>query len=407
MDIMHFFSFWPEATRNRRGPIRQYGGYQFVPLAIVLYDTGLVQSSQLHRLAVLAFMSYFKTKKSNVQTFEYLSRFYQQLLKGSSARSTLEVVYAWYVVAIYTIMDGESIDVAIDHCHQFCRAFVSLRLSSWDDDELMYLETLWREMLDSLYYQHRDGIRLGDLTEPTDLTDLQLSTQKIHDMLQMSSAILPSQRRILRFNPTSREWICQNIVTLLIYLQYYFDHFLFRLNYTSKESESLRTALRDILDRLLPLYAQLPDIQAYVDGAYSMPFDGDEYDFLSFLPVPPQRAVKTFDRKARDTCAAFAYVFARMLRNMLDTNVNGNKNISDEIYRSALALCRLCATIPSRDSYPERYNVIVWMTHRTLFWAGMVLTRSRFPAGKISSLFPFANMCSSRMDQGTLERMHQ
>lgn len=382
MDITRFFSL--AKPLDGSSPHRSFNGAFAVP-DVILYDTGAAQASPLHRLAGLVFMSYLKEEKSTVATFEYLSKFYRQALDLYKSGAVLEVIYAWYVVSVYSLLGGDSIGMAIGHCHQYCRALVGLKTLIHDDNELQYLDTMWIAIISNLFYQHRDPIELSNLDHPAALLE---SFEQIQLLLKHGSSLLPSPQQIATPPQYAAfAWIGQKLEMLGVYMQYYLDTFLFRVNYIAsdpRETETLRLALRDICERIMQLISQLPEIHAYIRDAYSFSslFPEEKMDnihaFLQFPPVRP-RSVKspTFPPEERDTAIAFAYTYARLLRNMLDPNADSNEEISTDIYSSAMALCRLCASFPNRG-HP---NINISIPHRTLFWAGLVLTKSKFPAG--------------------------
>jgi len=330
-------------------------------------------------------MSYLKEKKSTVATFEYLNKFYRQALDLYKSGTGLEVISAWYVISIYALLGADSIGTAIAHCHQYCRALVALKTSIRDDDERQFLDIMCMDVIGDLYAQQRDPIGLFHLDDPT---ALQQSTEQIQLLLDQGSILLPSLQQIVNPPrcPTSL-WVGQYVEALIIYMQYYLDIFLFRMEYIAsdvRDTEDLRFSLRDICERLVQLITHFPDIVEYIQDAYflSSVFSEEQHDngdtFLQFPPVRP-RSIKgpSTPPEERDTAIAFAYTFARLLRNLLDPVADSDETISADIYLSAIALCRLCASFPIRG-HP---TINITIPHRILFWAGLVLTKSRFPAG--------------------------
>jgi len=389
MDIRHFFSIWPPEERLGGSPRRSFNGAFAVP-DVAIYDTGLAQASPLHRLAILVFMSYLKQEKSDVATFEYLSKFYRQALNFYNSSTTLEAIYAWYVVAVYSVIGGDSIGMAIAHCHQYCRVYVALSSGIHDEEELQYLDIIWQDMIQSLYFQHRDAIGLDELNYPNAVLH---SIEKIHLLLQKASSLLPSQQSIERQrSPEATVWVCQNINALVVHMQYYLDNFLFQINHRASDPQDMKTLrleLRDICGRIMQLVTHLPGIYEYVcDGyGFSPSFALENAtvgrEFLHFPPVRPRSAKSSSTPPVeRDTAVAFAYTFARLLRNMLDPAADSDEKVSVDVYLSAIALCRLCASLPDRTPDHDEYHIRVLLTHRTLFWAGLVLTKSRYFASR-------------------------
>jgi hypothetical protein len=329
-------------------------------------------------------MSHLQNNHSEKRTFEYLQKFYQQAQKCIDNGSVLELVYASYVVAVYSLVGGVSVRMAIDNCRQFCLAFVALKSWMVDEDEFMWLETLWQKVLSSLYYVHRDSIVFDDFNESLRLMN---SADQLQQLLHYSSSLLPSLKDVseCRLSMTT-EWICQKVISLSIHMQYYFDHFLL-LSTFSADGEGvklLRTTLDDILDRIIHLIPQLSNIRDFIYNAYptQWPIESSTInDFLSF-PDIRLRGLGTYP-KERDTALAMLYTFSRLVKDMLKSIADTHENIV-EINKSAIALCRLCVSFPCRSVNP----LVTLLVKRSLFWAGMVLTESRFPQGNISMFCP-------------------
>ena len=92
----------------------------------------------------------------------------------------------------------------------------------------------------------------------------------------------------------------------------------------------------------------------------------------SFLGFPDVRlhGLKSTP-KDRDTALALLYSLSRMIRGIL-ADRDGI-----EIYTSAIVVCRLCATLPDRSTT----TIAGLLLKRSLFWASMIMTKSRFPQG--------------------------
>jgi len=382
MQVREFHSFWPELRCSPRQYISRLGSHVGIPL----YDVGRTHSSDLYRFAVLVFMSNLKNVGDDRDTFLYLSKFYQQAQKCIDNGSVLEVVYASYLVAVYSLVGGPSVEMAIDSCHQFCRSFVALKSWMVEDDEVLWLETLWQKVLSSLYYVHRDSVLLNEIGEPVRLMH---SMEKVERLLSESSSLLPSKEdvSVIQLSMTT-EWVCQKVISLAVYMQIYLDQFLFRVTFGAgvEEIRLVQARLSDILERIIQLITYLSNIRDYIHNAYSSRsgsasgFDDVTNSLPKFSHVRP-RGLKSGEPKARDTALALLYTFARLLKNMLDPMADFDEKIVTDIHRSAIALCRLCASFPNRSFSNPTVSLLV---KRSLFWAGMILTKSRFPEGKNS-----------------------
>src|SRR5271169_3938854 len=135
-NIQQFYRFW---VPRRYSPI-QFPSALDTWIGIPLYHIGIAHSSNLYRIAVLLFMSHTQNSHSDRRTFRYLEKFYHEAQKCIDNGSIVELVYGSYVVAVYSLIGGVSIRMAIDNCHQFCRSLVALESWMVDDDERMWLE---------------------------------------------------------------------------------------------------------------------------------------------------------------------------------------------------------------------------------------------------------------------------
>ena len=385
MHIGHFYSFWPTSHTAPRLFRSRLGS----PVAVELYNAGLPPSILVYRFAILVLMSFLKNDGRN-ETPRYLAHYYREAQKCINASSIREVVFASYIVAVYSLIGGQTLQMALEHCGRFCSAILHLeRTTTKKGEELIWIETLWQDLLSSLYYLHRDGV----LSIPAeDIQRLTESLGKLQGLVNICSPLLVSETEISRL-PLSMttEVVCNKIRALAICMQFNFDHFLFRAAHTSlaDETRSLRSQLCSILDRIIRLISHLSNIADYIYHAYATTPDADSQiscrtsAFLNFPDVTP-RGLRSFaEAKVRDTALALLYAFARLVKSILEQPNVVDEGVSTDVEQSAIALCRLCATIPAAPS-TTMYTLIV---KRTLFWAGLILTESKSPLGMYFVVF--------------------
>jgi len=333
--------------------------------------------STLYRSAVLVLMSHLQNREAS-DTARYLAKYNREARKCLGDRSYQELVYSSYVVAVSSIIGGESVHMAINHCHQFCSFLVQLSRKQQRIDD--WVELLWRDILTSLYYVHRDVVVFKKSLE---------CVVQWQELLETSYSLLVSEDDIVNL-PLSMttEKICHKINSLAVYMQIYLDLFLIRVNAAENAEATKITKIRlySILDRIIRLVARLPHISDYIYHAYCLdsnlprvnllPANG----FLTFPDVQP-RALKAGSKpNSRDTALAILYAFSRLLRNMLEPTPDDDK-YKLEIRNSAIAICRLCANLPVENPIETH------LVERSLFWAGIILTESRFPTGQKSFSF--------------------
>jgi hypothetical protein len=259
------------------------------------------------------------------------------------------------------------------------------------------LETLWQKMLLSLYHVHRDSI-----LRPSRVSQQRIlqTVDRMQKLLCDSSALLPSENdtKLLQLSMTT-ERICQRVISLAVYLQFFLDSFLFRSIPSTKDvepSESLRVTIRDILQRTSNLIYHISNIRDYINQARSIPpsFDprAPKNKFLRFEDVCA-RGLKS-DPKERDTALALLYSFCQLLLGLLQCNADVNEYHNGGIIYWAITMCRLCASFP-KSCYSKR--LVNTIMKKSLFWAGLILTRLTYPEGNRPSS---QSNRSARMDKG-------
>jgi len=239
------------------------------------------------------------------------------------------------------------------------------------------MEVLWQNVISSLCYVHRDYSLFQHFASREELIE---SLQQVQNLLYTSDCLLPSETDIsnLPLSMTTEE-ICLKVISLSIYIQFYLDHLLSRATYNANPEESNRVTdgLYSILDRIIRLVAHLSPIGDYIYHAYNFGLDnhtGATNAFLHFPDVQPHGLKGVGDAEERDTALALVYAFARLLKNMLEGTANESEKCITEIHKSAIAICRLCA------SFPDRSPMVTLLAKRSLFWAGLILTESRLNA---------------------------
>jgi hypothetical protein len=105
MHVMEFHSFWPPLQYSPRLLTSQLG----TDVGIELYNVPHLNShsSNLYRSAVLVLMSYLKNKSSS-NTPRYLAKYHHEGQKCIDNASDLEVVFASYMLAVYSLLGGGS-----------------------------------------------------------------------------------------------------------------------------------------------------------------------------------------------------------------------------------------------------------------------------------------------------------
>ena len=379
-NIHHFYSLW---LPKRYAP-RRYPSDLGTRVAIPLFNIGIGHTSKLYRTAILVFITYLQAQDvADRRVIEYLDRFYGQAQDCINNHAVAELVYASYIIAVYALIGGVSPKMAIDNCSQFFLTVIALKsLGTVAEDESLWLETLWQRILSSLYYIYRDTIVFDRFGAPVLLMEL----EPLQRLLHVVECLLPSEDDPDNLRSSTKpEWVCQKVYSFSIYMQFYWDYFLYQATFAEnvRELSSARVQLQNILCRIIHLISQLSSIDAYINDAYPTLSELETIhyiptnDFLSFQNVQPRGLHP--QPKERDTALALLCVFARLAKLMLDPTIDEhNRNMQANHY--AIALCRLSASFPVGCSNARTVSRLI---KRSLFWAGMILIRSEFAVGTI------------------------
>lgn len=316
MHVSHFYSIWhpsrwaPLLLPNR---VRSH-------VSIRLYNPGLPPSITVYRFAILVLMSYLKHNRSS-ETFGYLAKYYQEAQKCIDASSISEVVFSSYLVAVYSLIRGESLQEALGDCDRFCRATVALkRTSTVKSNDIIWVETLWQDLLSSLYHIHCDNILF---TDPGEVHKLARNFEQLRELLNKCTALVASAEDIMRL-PLSMttEIVCHKVRALSVFMQFHFQHFLYLMTNKrlSTAPSSLQNELCDVADRIIQLIGRLPNIPDYIHHAFTTTseLDGHSCDpkilFSEFLNVQPRGLISAKEGRPRDAALAILYTFARLIK---------------------------------------------------------------------------------------------
>ena len=214
----------------------------FVPL----YNPG--HSSTLFSSAILVLMSRFETEKNDQDKLANLAVFFRRARESLNANSLSEIVYSSYIIAVHALISEDSIETVLTNSLQFCRALKALVDSrTVQDDELLWMETLWQGLLLPLFYICRCLLFKNFDGPREELVNVIWS--QVQELLDVSSCISPSDSDIANLH-LSTEIVCQKIRSLSISMQFYLDYFLFE---ASRHSENSPENLLKILGQLILL----------------------------------------------------------------------------------------------------------------------------------------------------------
>jgi hypothetical protein len=381
---LHTWPYYPRCFRSRLGS----------NIGVELYQVSDINchSSKLYRSAVMVLMSYLNYNDAS-DTETYRLKYEREAQDCINHGNLVDVVFASYLVAVYSILGEDTVQMALKRCQQFCKSVVHLSRIQKSTDP--WIELLWRDTLVALYNVHRDTILFNSSSS---LESLLQSVAQWEELLQISHCLLARESDIAnlpRSMPT--ETICHKIISLSVYLQVYLDHFLIRvcLDEGAEETKSARRRLYGVVDRITRLGGHLPNISDYLYHAYHMEASSNIIHnpvgtkFLSYPDVLPRSLSATAAPATRDTAVALLYAFAHLLKIMLESTADMDENAS-EVHDSAIAICRLCANLTIEQ------EMETLLLKRSLFWAGLVLmTESKLSRGQKPFVSPLIRVAQN------------
>lgn len=272
------------------------------------------RSSNLFRNAILVFMSYQETKSEQYETLEYVGTYYQGVRDSIRSNSILELVYSDYIMAIYSLVTSHDLPTILVWCTQFCRCLDQLARVDVCDEELLWIETLWQGVLSSLYYIIRDQWHHCRLWGA--------NSKELQTLLGLGDWALGTCLFAPR-SPMTTEVVCQKIKSLSINMQFYLEQFLFEES-ECRYSVDTRNRLHHTLNRIIVLMKERP---------------------------------------VSDTATTLLYNFAIIMKGMFE---EADHDAEASVYSAANRIYDLCHS-----------NVNALLVKRSLFWAGLILSKSR------------------------------
>src|SRR5271154_159690 len=380
-----------------------------------------VPSSLLVRAAVLVLSSYLHDWKPNINTFQYLAEFFVQANEAIKTRALLELLYSSYIMVVYSCCCVESFESVLVNCLQFCRvvrAWMAQKATNLDVDS-DWIVTLWQSSMSAVFNIHRLLYIISkrgkafylDSMPPAPVDDNWRMEITIKDMLDITDVL----SSLLLLEPSNITITArQQLQTFLIYKQIYFENFLHEVNYKADltvfrvpphpdvvvvvRSAIARQQLVQVLDRITevvsgipnvaPLLKEAQDLEPYLKNHPHQP--PSQYSFLRRFPPLFRHDNARVERS--DLYSALIYFSATLFLGMLDPNVDRNETSQRLIFHSALALCRLAHG--SRQLDADNFSLI----RRSVFWAGLVLTKRRFPLGNATQKLELTRTTSQRLD---------
>ena len=360
-----------------------------LPPIIMLRDFPI--SSTVSRAALLVFFSW-RFSKTTLDTLIYIDKFIAHARDAIKTGTIMDLLAGTYMMAMYNCYDAEEVEPALVQSVQFSYC-VKAVLSGVGplSKELAWIVPRWISALSSAYMRHFQkysssycqlryfgewyrGLRVGDL----DYAQLRISLDKLLEALDLNLVLFETGGYA---DVSPSRWL----VCLLIYMQIYFERFLYQVTCPAaersiKEQSLSRAAIKNVIDQVISQIILIPGMAEYLDNVYQLghcidPNYHGPVELGAFLLFPNIASHDETVGAHYRLFAASIYCSAHILSALLDINFDDKNKLYEHASRSALALCRVCA------AYGSINKLNVDIIYRSLFWAGMVLNRADFAEG--------------------------
>ena len=127
----------------------------------VFIPTMTNNSAPIYRSAITLLMSYVRDKPV-VDQHLHLSIYFTNARKCIERGAIVELIYASYIVASYSLIGGEAINEAIHKVGMFAQgASIFIDKECIQGEELWWIETLWQNLLLALYSIQHETVGRG------------------------------------------------------------------------------------------------------------------------------------------------------------------------------------------------------------------------------------------------------
>jgi hypothetical protein len=298
----------------------------------------------------------------------YFEEFCKQARISIVSYAFLDLVYASFYITLYSLVSEESLVSSQTHCLQFCRSV-----------DILLLKTNWRpwNRCGRIYWIYFSIFRDSHMTTIREILDAGNES-----ILQQSSRLVPIDIKIWSLSNSRPDVLCRNLGTLTSFLQGLLHVFCFRNSVEADDATDRTTEVRTWVDEIIvkisQLVLQIPNTEKVLSEAYSACKFGvrDDVEFEDPQSIFSTAVVNwmrwdTIDLKSVHSALIYCFMLAK---HWIDAVADG---ITPTIEHSALAICCLSAMFIKMGG-----NLGVPLKY-ALAWAGMILKKSRYPAGDV------------------------
>lgn len=323
----------------------------------------LLGSSQVFFCAALALASFYKAETTN-NTFQYLGLCYKYLRNALSDPPGIDTVYTCYILTVLA-SEMTDVDAALTHLLGMYRVIksVSSTAQSW---EWPWFEGMWLNAAKA-WWAISEKLRLQDSSSYAK------KVRKICVVLQDSSFF--RQADVNNFLPNDLYyWL---IVRYQVSLDFHFMHYLLLINRTFEMTAEAATShinaaaqnLFDTVQLITELLSQQhPQLFVHISQLEQLYLD-DTYSATD----PSSLSLTVFDIHTLSF-----YLTTKLIEEIIASREH-HQNDSSAVFL-ARSLCRV-SVIRNASAEDE-----CWADIRDLVFAGVTLTKPRYPTGTLTAL---------------------
>jgi len=347
------------------------------------------------RAALLVLGSYLKEGNNSAVPFSYYQAWCTAANQDIANYHLEELVLSTYIMTVYASFKREERETLLVHARQFCRILEVLVSGGAEtvNHELSWYETLWQPVITTVYHATRESqmdstisrniLRIGQ-ADGAISTSVKQGTVGNHlgdlkalaDMgirLWAGSNHFPADKRSFR-----------RLRSLIICLRIHYEQFLYQTYYMAEElagSEDVNYMTEE-LRQIMEIARLCPDVEDTLSKAYEFGQDplgleeerpDSESEFLQSLSL-----VGPLSPTVLPIRTSLLYCASSLVRGLLDPSFDFDPVSKSPVYRSAIALCRLCSSILRQPSVTKGDCASL---ARSLFWASLLLKKSTHPLG--------------------------
>jgi hypothetical protein len=377
-----YLQYFDVQYRRKNGGTGSYPWIKSVNDGLVIaqasQDTfSLSPSSPVCRAAFLTLASSLRDgpNADNIASLRYFAEFCIQAKKAIAAKSLFDLAYASWIITVYSMTSGQTLDVVLIHFLQFSRILEALFNEPRPSEiALTNLETAWC----SIFIPFCGRARLIAIKEPHGVVTAAYP-QKV---IEQSSYILAFDPDLLVLRRTGH--IRLKLTLMIWVLGYQTDYYLFLLNREKSRTEAaatiryLKPQLVRNLNKLLHIISRVPEMNEVLRRA-----ECHGIDVVSiFQQSKPGHGLAEASQQPERSTENMIYVYlAILLKNLIQLTGDGSDDLRPMVHATQ-AVCLVCVEWinASFQRCPAhlRFAVI-----RLLNWASLIILRSHDSSGTV------------------------